>query len=97
MSSGKRRLMMTLAPVQAGLALVVMGHFDLHVNVDGTKINPSHKYQVHLTAYDQGDMTTSEDSYPVVVLEPYPYPGFSSVSSTVTSVPLAWYYLCIFI
>ena len=43
------------------------GHFDLHVNVDGTKINPSHKYQVHLTAYDQGDMTTSEDSYPVVV------------------------------
>ena len=43
------------------------GHFDLHVNVDGTKINPSHKYQVHLTAYDQGDMTTSEGSYPVVV------------------------------
>ena len=43
------------------------GHFDLHVNVDGTKINPSHKYQVHLTAYDQGDMTTSEASYPVTV------------------------------
>ena len=43
------------------------GHFDLHVNVDGTKINPSHKYQVHLTAYDQGDMTTSEASYPVVI------------------------------
>ena len=43
------------------------GHFDLHVNVDGTKINPSHKYQVHLTAYDQDAMTTSEASYPVTV------------------------------
>ena len=52
------------------------GHFDLHVNVDGTKINPSHKYQVHLTAYDQGDMTTSEDSYPVVVWNHTHIPGF---------------------
>ena len=51
----------------AGSSISSDGHFDLHVNVDGTKINPSHKYQVHLTAYDQGDMTTSEDSYPVVV------------------------------
>ena len=50
-----------------GSSISSEGHFDLHVNVDGTKINPSHKYQVHLTAYDQGDMTTSEDSYPVVV------------------------------
>ena len=51
----------------AGSSISSDGHFDLHVNVDGTKINPSHKYQVHLTAYDQGDMTTSEGSYPVVV------------------------------
>ena len=50
-----------------GSSISSEGHFDLHVNVDGTKINPSHKYQVHLTAYDQGDMTTSEGSYPVVV------------------------------
>ena len=50
-----------------GSSISSEGHFDLHVNVDGTKTNPSHKYQVHLTAYDQGDMTTSEDSYPVVV------------------------------
>ena len=51
----------------AGSSISSDGHFDLHVNVDGTKINPSHKYQVHLTAYDQGDMTTSEASYPVVI------------------------------
>ena len=50
-----------------GSSISSEGHFDLHVNVDGTKINPSHKYQVHLTAYDQGDMTTSEASYPVTV------------------------------
>ena len=50
-----------------GSSISSEGHFDLHVNVDGTKINPSHKYQVHLTAYDQGDMTTSEASYPVVI------------------------------
>lgn len=51
----------------AGSSISSDGHFDLHVNVDGTKINPSHKYQVHLTAYDQGAMTTSEASYPVTV------------------------------
>ena len=51
----------------AGSSISSDGHFDLHVNVDGTKINPNHKYQVHLTAYDQGDMTTSEASYPVTV------------------------------
>ena len=50
-----------------GSSISSEGHFDLHVTVDGTKINPSHKYQVHLTAYDQGDMTTSEASYPVTV------------------------------
>ena len=43
------------------------GNLGISVVVDGTKINPNHKYQVHLTAYDQGDMTTSEASYPVTV------------------------------
>jgi len=50
-----------------GSSLGSDGSFGMYVSVDGTKINPSHKYQVHLTAYDQGDMTTSEGSYPVVV------------------------------
>lgn len=48
-----------------GSSISSEGHFDLHVNVEGTKINPSHKYWVRLTAYDQDDMTTSEASYPV--------------------------------
>ena len=51
----------------AGSNISSDGHFDLNVKVDGTMINPSHKYQVHLTAYDQDAMTTSEASYPVTV------------------------------
>ena len=50
-----------------GSSLGSDGSFGMYVSVDGTKINPNHKYQVHLTAYDQGDMTTSEASYPVTV------------------------------
>ena len=43
------------------------GHFDLHVNVDGTKINPNHQYRVYIDVFDRDTLTASYAYYPIVV------------------------------